>query len=252
MRTNLFEFLFGESAVYETKGADLGEQIVKLFEEADEAEGVEMVANKKPLATALKALGIDEPVEACSQWCEIRCDDDAKYHEYCRLLGDPDAMHKLAEMGWVLVRCGDEAMSNEKPSYKLGFIEIETAETEDGDKPEDAEKLRKDSQKDASTEFKRDDKMNPVELDDPGKGKKDAGVGDPKDGEDPEGKPKGSEKKVKESSAKGIVNRMLDEMTTAGNIPAFPADGNALIRPPFNRRRKPPVKKPYDGSPKNS
>jgi len=204
MRTNLLEFLFGEAVMRETQGHDLGEQIVKLFEDADEVEGVEMVANKKPLADALKALGIDEPVETGAQWCEIHCDDDAKYHEYTRKLVDPDAMTKLAEMGWVMVKCGDSAMSNEKPDYKIGFIEIEChytgAQTKPG-KTDDLEKIRKDAQKDATTEFERKTskdpaKGNPVELDDPGDGLggKTTGVGKPSDGKDPEGTPKGSTK----------------------------------------------------------
>lgn len=258
MRTNLLEFLFGEAVARETEGHDLGEQIVKLFEEADEVEGIEMVANKKPLADALKSLGIDEPVEAGAQWCEIHCDDDAEYHEYCRILADADNMHKLAQMGWVMVKCGDTAMSNEKPDYKIGFMEIQTPEPEDKEKPEDAEKLRKQAQKDASTEFKRDDKLNPVELDDPDMGGKREGVGKPSDGADPEGKPKGTAKKVKESkSPKALVDELL-EATMSPAVPAFPSGGAPMsVNTPRSRalprrKSKQPPPKPHGYSPTNS
>jgi len=214
------------------------------------------------LADALKALGIDEPVETGAQWCEIHCDDDAEYHEYTRKLVDPDAMTKLAEMGWVMVKCGDSGMSNEKPDYKIGFIEIATAETTDGDKPKDAEKIRKDAQKDDATEFKRDGKkdQNPVELDDPGDelGGKTTGVGKPTDGKDPEGKPKGTAKKVKESkSPKALVDDLL-EMTGTSAVPAFPSGGNPMsVNSPRSRalprrRRQPPPPKPHGVSPANS
>jgi predicted RNA-binding Zn-ribbon protein involved in translation (DUF1610 family) len=205
--------------VRETQNRDLGEQIVELFEKADEVEGVEMVANKKPLADALKALGVSATVETGAQCCEIHCDDDAEYHEYCRKLVDADAMAKLAEMGWVMVRCGDQAMSNEKPDYKIGFIEIECHYTGAQEKPgkgEDAEKIRKDAQKDAATEFERKTskdaaKGNTVELDDPDMGGKREGIGKPSDGKDPEGKPKGTAKKVKESkSPKALVDDLLE------------------------------------------
>lgn len=260
MRTNLLEFLFGPGVVHESQ--DLGEQIVKLFEEADEVEGVEMVANKKPLGDALKTLGIDEPVEAGAQCCEIHCDDDAEYHEYVRILADPDALTKLAEMGWVAVKSGDIAMANEKPDYKITFIEIQTAETSDGEKPKDMEKIRKDAQKDAATEFKRSgkEKENPVELDDPGDelGGKQTGIGDAADGKDPEGKPKGTAKKVKESkSPKEVVDELL-EMTSTSAVPAFPSGGNPMSvnsprsRALARRKSKPAPPKPHGVSPANS
>jgi hypothetical protein len=269
MRTNLLEFLFGAAVVRETQGRDLGEQIVSLFEKADEVEGVEMVANKKPLGDALKALGIDEPVKAGVQCCEIHCDDDAEYHEYVRILANPDAITKLAEMGWVSVKSGDIAMANEKPDYKISFIEIQTAETTDGDKPKDLEKIRKDAQKDAAAEFERGGKKkeNPVELDDPDMGGKQEGVGEPSDGKDPEGKPKGSTKKVKESRArnyvegrytpKAVVDELL-EMTGTSAVPAFPSGGNPMsINSPRSRalprrKSKPAPPKPHGVSPANS
>lgn len=223
MRTNLLEFLFGKTAVRED--AELGEQIVKLFEDAAEVEGVELVANKKPLADALKAMGIDEPVELGAQWAEIHCDDDTEYHEYIRTLTDPDNMHKLAEMGWVMTQCGDIAMSNETPDYKIGFIEIATAEGGDADKPDEKVKtIIKQGQEFATTPVEQDDDLNPVEREqgkpDAKLGGKTTGVGKPKDGADPEGKPKGSTKKA-ESMVDKLLADPLQEMTGTGSIGTF-------------------------------
>ena len=218
MRTNLLEFLFGRAATATAKEeAKLGEDIVKLFEEADEVEGIELVANKKPLGDALKTMGIDEPVEACAQWAEIHCDDDPEYKEYIRILTDPDNMHKLAQMGWVMARCGDSAMSQEVPDYKIGFIEIATAEGGEADKPDEKVKaIIKQGQEFATAPVAKDDEMNPVDRE---TGKPDTkltgkttGVGKAKDGEDPEGKPKGSTKKA-ESMVDKLLTDPLQEMT---------------------------------------
>jgi hypothetical protein len=193
MRKNLLEFLFGPEAL--PKSEDLGEQIVRLFEEADAVETEEVVANKKPLATALKSIGISAEVEACPGWCLIKCDDEACYREYMEKLRTADAMTKLAEQGWVMAQCGDTGMSNEAPDFKIGFIEIKTAETGEDDKPDETIKeLNKQGREDASTEQDRDDKLNPVENPDSEMGGKKEGVGKAADGKDPEGKPKGSTK----------------------------------------------------------
>ncbi len=244
MQTNLLEFLYGVGPKADLSTAELGEQIVKLFEEADQAENDVMVANKKPLASALKSLGITAEVVTGAQCAEIHTEDDAQYHKYCRVLMDPDVMHKLAEMGWVVVKCGDSAMANEKPDYRIGFIEIQDADTSDDEKPEDAEKIRKQAQKDANTPFKRDDKLNPVELKNPEMGDKQAGVGKAQDGADPEGKPKGSTKKIGESAenVKSVDNLLeappaMDEATMAAAVPAFPDAGLPMQRR-FNPRKR--------------
>lgn len=199
MRKDLLEFLFGEQAV-KLNEPDLGENIVRMFEEADDAEGVQMVANKKPLESALKAIGISGTVDPDYQMAEVRFTDEDEYREATRLLNDPESIHKLAELGWVATRGdGDIAMTNEPPEYKLNFIEISTAgeDSSDSDKAPDLEKIRKQSQKFAVDPVDRSDKMNPVEnTRSVGKGKKQAGVGKAKDGADPEGKPKGSTKKT--------------------------------------------------------
>lgn len=194
MRKNLLEFLFGTAAVRESQ--TLGEDVVRLFEEAADEETEQMVADKKPLAAALKSIGIDHAVVVGPQGAELFCDDEADYREYCAKLRDPDGMAKLAEKGWVASLCGDQAMSNEPASFKIGFVEIYTPEPDDKDKAPDLEKIIKDGQKFAATEPEHDDKMNPVEFDDKGSKDGQKGVGDPKDGAAPEGKPKGSTKKT--------------------------------------------------------
>ena len=134
MRRNLLEFLFGPTAAQQSTQT-LGEDVVKLFEEAADEETEQMVANKKPLATALKAIGISNEVVEGAQWCEIHCDDENQYREHVRLLTDADNMHKLAELGWVFALCGDQAMSNEAPGFKIGFIELNMVEIEKAAEP---------------------------------------------------------------------------------------------------------------------
>lgn len=148
MRNNLIEFLF-EMPDAQLSEAALGENMIKLFEgaEAEETTGA-IKCDKKPLATALKAIGISAEVTAGEQWCEVCFDNEADYREATTKLTDPDAMYKLAEAGWVSVKCGDQAMSNEDPCFRIGFIEIQEPEPSETTKPEDAEKIRKEAQKD--------------------------------------------------------------------------------------------------------
>lgn len=198
MRKNLLEFLFGEEVVPK-HGDDLGENIVKMFEEADELEAVEMVADKKPLADALSDIGVKGTVDPSYQMAEIRFTDANEYREAVRLLSEPENVHKLAELGWVATRGdGDIAMSNEPAEYKLNFIEISVAsDLENKEKAPDLEKVLKQGQEFAVKPVDRDDEMNPVDnTRSDKKGEKQAGVGKAKDGEAPEGKPKGSTKKT--------------------------------------------------------
>lgn len=225
MRKNLLEFLFGEAAVQQSS-TTLGEEVVRLFEEAAGEETEQMIANKKPLAAALKDIGITAEVEEGPEWCEIRCEDECEYREYMEKLRDPDAMHKLAEKGWVMAQCGDQHMSNEAPCLKIGFIELKMLDMPDNkqDVP-DLNNVLKNAQKFATTPMDRDDDLNPVETDDKTSDDNQKGVGKAKDGADPEGKPKGSTKS-ESATAKDLAKRMLDEddlseMTGAGAIPAI-------------------------------
>lgn len=230
MRKNLLEFLFGASAVRESQ--TLGEDVVRLFEEAADEETEAMVADKAPLAAALKSIGVSATVKPEPQAAEIECADEQEFREYMALLRDPDNMHKLAQKGWVVAQIGDEAMGNEPPSFKIGFIEIATAETsdkgpvhtEDTTDP-NLEKVLKDGQKFAATEMPHDDDMNPVEFDDKGSKDGQKGVGKATDGKAPEGKPKGSTKQTESKrgkTAKEVTEHLL-EMTTASAIPALEA-----------------------------
>lgn len=237
MRNNLLEFLFGPAAVRESSQT-LGEDVVKLFEEAADEETEQMVANKKPLAAALKDIGISNEVVEGPQWCEIHCDDEAQYREHVKLLHDPDNMHKLAERGWVFALCGDQAMSNEPPGFKIGFIELKMLDMPAN--KQDAESLEtviKNAQKFATTPLDReDDDLNPVETDKKPSDQKQKGVGKPKDGADPKGK-------IKDSlTAKDLARRLLDdgnlqEMTGCSAIPAIEAPMGVPARKPDYRKR---------------
>lgn len=212
MRKNLLEFLFGNVAVRQTS-ADLGENIVKIFEEADELEAVEMVANKKPLADALKSIGISQAPEADYQMAEVRFTDAQEYREAVRLLSEPENVHKLAELGWVATRGdGDIAQTNEPPEYKLNFVEISVASDLSNKKEApDLEKVLKKGQEFAATPLDRDDDLNPVDNSrSDKKGEKQAGMGRAKEGEDPEGKAKGSTKKTESRDAVQLANELLE------------------------------------------
>jgi hypothetical protein len=236
MRKSLLEFLFGETAVQQSSTV-LGEEVVKLFEEAAGEETEQMVANKKPLAAALKDIGISNEVIEGPQWCEIQCDGEAEYREHMALLRDPDAMHKLAEKGWVMAQLGDQAMGNEPPDFKIGFIELNMldmpANKQDA---ESLEKVLKQGQKFATTPLDRDDDLNPVETDDKTSDDNQKGVGKASDGKQPEGK-------IKDSlTAKDLANRMLDEgdlqeMTGASALPAIEAPMGIPSRKPDWRKR---------------
>lgn len=236
MRRNLLEFLFGPTAAQSSQ--NIGEDVVKLFEEADAEETEQMVANKKPLATALKSIGITNEVIEGPQACEINCDDENQYREHVRLLTDPDNMHKLAELGWVFAVLGDVAMTNEPPGFKIGFIELNMLGMEPKtDKAPDLEKVMKDAQKFATTPLDREnDKLNPVETDIKPSDDGQKGVGKPTDGKKPEGK-------IKDSlSAGDLARRMLDEegslqeMTGCSAIPTVESPMGVPSRIPKKSR----------------
>ena len=241
MRKNLLEFLFGDAVVRESS-QNIGEQVVRLFEEAADEETEEMVAAKEPLAAALKSLGIHSGVEAAPQACELTCDSPEQYREYVSILFDPENMHKLAEKGWVPAKCGDVAMSFEPAEFKIGFIEIATAETGDKDKAPDLEKVLKDAQKFAATEPPHDDDMNPVEFDDKTSQNHRKGVGTEKEGAAPEGTPKGAKKaseslRRKSASAKQVTESLL-EMTGTSAIPAQEGPPMGTVAPNWAARLK--------------
>lgn len=237
MRKNLLEFLFGPSAARESSQT-LGEDVVKLFEEAADEETEQLVANKKPLASALKSIGISNEIAEGPQWCEIHCEDENQYREYLNLLANADNMHKLAELGWVAAKCGDQAMSNEAPDFKIGFIELAMIQMPDNkDSAESLETIIKNAQKFATTPLDReDDKLNPVETDIKPSDDGQKGVGKPVDGEKPKGK-------IKDSvDASTLTKRMLDEdslteMTGVSAVPAIEAPMGVPARSRFQKRQ---------------
>lgn len=257
MRKNLLEFLYGPVTAH-TSPQQVGEAVLKLFEDAASEEKDQLVANKKPLTAALKSFGISNEVKSCDQWCEIICDDEAQYREYMALLSDADNMHKLAELGWVAAKCGDQAMSNEKPEMKIGFIELsmlgDASTKEDGGS---LETILKKAQEFATTPLDRDDELNPVENDDKSSDDNQKGIGKPKDGSDPKGKPKGTSeglaikralRRWQQESKKGIApaeladrvlgEKHLHEMTGCAAIPAVEAPLGVPARNRFRKKQQ--------------
>ena len=205
MKSNLLGFLFGESQVREEIDAQLEDELTRLFEAADDAD---LQTRKTPLVDALKAIDVSGDVEDDPEGFCLRFDDGDDYRQTLAKLGEPDNFHKLAELGWVVAKCGDEAMANEPACFKVRFLEISTAEAGKSDNVPNLEKIRKDSQKDASTQQDRkSDDLNPVEVKNYGSDDNQKGVGDAKDGTGPEGTPKGS---TKSESAEHILAKYLD------------------------------------------
>lgn len=238
MRSDFLKFLFEDSANEKLDAPDLGEQLITLFETADDLEKVE--ANKQPLETALKSLGVKGTAEAFPQWCEVCFASGDEYREAVNAIFTADGLHALAQAGWIPARQGDQAMSNEPECFKLGFYEVAVAgeDASDAEEAPDLEKILKDAREDSSTEMDRsDDDLNPVENPDTEGGSRDKGVGKASDGKDPEGKPKGS----KNESAQELADHLL-EMTTVGSMPSseapMPTPSAQVRRNRLNRLRK--------------
>ena len=209
-KKDLLAFLFGESVEAEAAEAELNiaENLERLFEVAAEAEVGDLKSKKTPLAKALGDLGIkdaESDLQLDTEGFVLATDNHDRYVDALTVLGSADAMHRLAEMGWVVTKPGDPAMTNEPPDYRIRFLDITTVDNNDRDPKAgtydtaNREEVIKKAQKFATTPMDRDDDLNPVENDDGKMGGQKTGVGKEKDGAAPEGKPKGSEKKVKES-----------------------------------------------------
>lgn len=221
MRRDFLQFLFGEPAIEEKlHDAAVVENLISLYEEADNEEAALMKANKKPLADALKGLGVSASVEAFPQWCEVRFDNEGDYRAACASIFTPDGMYALAEAGWIPAKSGDEGMSNEAPDLKIGFFEISVAgeNASEKEKGPELKTVMRDGRKNDTTEQDRENDLNPVESPDTEMGEKRKGVGDPKDGANPKGKPKGSTKTESTTSARDLAAQLL-EMTTTSGVP---------------------------------
>jgi hypothetical protein len=143
-------------------------------------------------------------------------------------------MHRLAEMGWVVTQPGDDAMTSEPANYRIRFLEITTVDAEDrepkaGYDDKNREEVIKKAQEFASTPMDREDELNPVETDIEGSDDNQKGIGKEKDGEQPEGKPKGSSKKVQDS---------LQEFTGTGSMGTAMSQGQPFIVPPLATKGK--------------
>ncbi|MGV0949091.1 MAG: hypothetical protein ACOYB3_00155 [Azonexus sp.] len=168
--------------------------------DADGAEDLKV--DKQPLTKALSSLGIEaKGVENDPRGLSLVFSSPEEYRAAHAILNEPDSLHKLAELGWVYSTQGDVAMANEQPELRIRFLEIDEIEPQDAKASYSAsDKTRLNKVKDiikkgrefATTAPDFDRETNPVDHGDPKKGKRDKGVGDAKDGSDPEGKPKGS------------------------------------------------------------
>jgi hypothetical protein len=193
MKSNLLEFLYGVSQQEESIDDVLDDDFAKLLEQADAAEVESMAPDKTPLNTALKAIGINgSGLQEDPEGFVLVTDDRDQYVAAVNLLSDPDAMHTLATKGWVAFKCGDQAMSNEAPEYKLRFLEIATAEASDKDTAEEESTIIKNARKFATEEPEHDD-SGAIAHDAPkGNDLAKTKVGEPTDGKQPEGKIKDS------------------------------------------------------------
>lgn len=216
----LLSFLFGESAELEAQESDadvlkLAENLEKLFEAVAEEEKTELKAKKTPLTKALSEFGIsDADLEMDTDGFILATDNHQKYVDALTVLGSAEAMHRLAEMGWVVTRPGDNAMTNEPANYRIRFLEITTAE-ENNREPKagtydtaNREEVIRKAQEFASTPMDRDDELNPVETDIKGSDQDRKGIGKEQDGKQPEGTPKGTAGKPK-------VNNVQDSLDEA-------------------------------------
>lgn len=199
MKKNLIAFLFGESQVDDEIAG-----IVESIADLDTDGNSDLKVEKKPLAAALSALGIeDKTLENDPRGLSLVFTNAEEYRAAHAILNEPDSLHKLAELGWVYSTQGDVAMTNEPAEFRFRFLEIDNVEAYDAKATySDSDKARLNKVKDIikkGREFATeepdfdDDDCNPVDHADPKKGKHDKGVGDAKDGSDPEGKPKGSD-----------------------------------------------------------
>ncbi len=223
-KKDLLTFLFGESAELESAESDrhelnIAENLDRLMEVAAEAEIGELEAKKTPLAKALGELGIKDAaadLQLDTEGFVLATDNHERYVDAMTVLGSAEAMHKLAEMGWVVTKTGDPAMTNEPPNYRIRFLEITTVDANDRDPKggtydtANREEVIKKAQKFATTPMDRDDDLNPVENDDGKMGKKDVGVGKAKAGEDPE-------KAIHDALMSGDPDRIL-EFTSTGSM----------------------------------
>lgn len=194
---DLLKFLFNESQELDRREDQMEEDLEAIFDAVSKdlagqkPVAAELDAKKTPLAKALKDLGFENTsLELDPRGLCWYTDDPQEYSAASDLLSTPDAIHKLAELGWVACRIEDSAQAAEPPEYRIRFLEVTQVETEgnSGDKPEDMENVIKKAREFFSTPMPRESGF---------KKPSGSGVGDVKDGDKAE-----TAKKPKESSKK--------------------------------------------------
>jgi hypothetical protein len=232
----LFEGSQIEAEVEETRAA-----IEKILEQAEKEPTLK--SKRAPLVTALKAIGLEdvgEEIEYDPEGFSLMCQEEPEYRRYVRLLLEPDNMEKMAKLGWVVTRCGDVAMSNELPEFRIRFFEVGGTEPSHDEgswpapNPELMKRIIKAGREFASTPMDRDSEVpeNPVKNPDTAPDKKHAGMSDAADGKDPEGKPKGSAR----NEAQAVVDWLLN-VNEGGHKPGCPC-GFCKNKGKFGRKDK--------------
>jgi hypothetical protein len=267
---DLLSFLFLESAEADAAELNIEENLEQLFEAAAEAEEGELQPKKTPLAKALSQFGIsDADLVLDPEGFSLTTDNRQRYEDALTVLGTPEAMHKLAEMGWVVTKPGDPAMGNEPAQYRIRFLEITTVDANDREPKggtydtANREEVIKKAQEFATTPMDRDDELSPVEAEkakaddeEPDRNNvpfgygvksggydrknkkpdglakdKHKGVGEPKDGEDPK-------KAIHDAMSTGDVDKLV-EMTTTGSMGTVDAGPQFIAADGVVKKAKP-------------
>jgi hypothetical protein len=196
MANPLLKLLFEDSPEQDK----LESYLLQLDEEMKELEGLEV--KKAPLEKALKSIEVPKGELTMDPSCYVMRYDNARdYRRAVELLHSPDGMHALAELGWLAAVGGE--VTQDKGEFTVSFIPV-TGDEE----PSDEEKTP-DLEKSDAKDIAKDclDFVNEplADREDIKATDSDKGVGKAKSGSDPEGKPKGSNKKNESVFAEASV-----------------------------------------------
>ena len=137
---NLLQFLYKDS---QDQNLD-NESLTDLFEAAEDLEKLEF--GSKPLAAALKELGITGELESCPNGVRLVYTDEDAYNIDHHKVTAPESAYPLAVAGWVATGSADIADVETEPKYVLHFISINPSEVDDKTDAEDLEKIIKQAQ----------------------------------------------------------------------------------------------------------
>ena len=138
---HLLKFLFHDSQ--DDKNL-LSEDVLELFEDAEEIEKLEI--EKKPLEKALKAMGVNGTLVETPGGLRMEFDDETEYNDVRHKLLSPESAYPLAQSGWVATSSNDVNNSEELPKFVINFIDLQVAETGDAKEAEDLATLIKQAQ----------------------------------------------------------------------------------------------------------